>query len=355
MNLTLAQLFLEQRAPKKKAKTPSKLTLEAVYFGNEQLKEVPNDDILKPGDDAVLNSLERDIEAQIQHSVDLEESVTTLDEKMSAGGFEYESRVIQALLAAKATGNITKGAGASAAASDADMNIFGKIFDVEIKLNKDAQMGGSSVRYNRGGEINLVAKLEEDTEALLVAAVKAKKEKVEGLLDFLNAQEPREINGRKSSFPISCTKDAWEAAAKAKKLFNIVIPLDASFIARHYAKKGIYYIQIGGSGLFFLSENPANLPVPKLEGKANLEVRSARGGSKQLASGARVVGAGIRVQGRLKTKNKSPYTLDDPASIQAMLQATKGSTAPKKKQKTPSKKKASNRRRVPVNKSKARG
>jgi hypothetical protein len=329
MKLSLKKLFLEDhsREPRKK------LTLESAYFSEEPLKEQPKDDILVPRDEMILKGMESSLEDEINKSVDLEESVT-LDEKMSAGGFAYETTVIKALRQAKATGNITKGAGASAAAADADMNIFGNIFDVEIKLNKNAQMGGSSVRYNKAGGINLVKQLEEDTESLLIKAVKSKSKELNSLLDYLAQQDPNQVNARAIKFPMTCTRDAWDSAAQAKKLVNAIVPLTANFIAKHYAKKGIYYIQIGGAGLFFLSENPANLPVPKLQGNVNVEIRSARSGTKQLASGLKVVSGGIRVQGRLKTKNQSPYTLDDPKSIKLMLAAVEDKRASTKRKRT---------------------
>lgn len=351
MKLSLRELFLEKK--KIPAPTKRKLTLESAYFAPEArgLKEKLEDDILKPGDEATLSSLESEIELAINKSVDLEEQSTlTLDEKMSAGGFAYESEVIKALMAAKAAGNIKKGAGASAAASDADMNIFGKVFDVEIKLNKNAQMGGSSVRYNPAGGINLVASLEEDTEALLIKAVRSKKKDINDLLNFLAEQDPDSVNQSAVKFPMTCTRKAWDAATKAGKLVNTQIPLDASFIAKHYAKKGIFYIQIGGAGLFYLSKNPANLPIPKLEGKVVVEVRSARSGTKKLKSGIGVVAGGIRVQGRLKAKNTSPYTIDDPDSIKKMLSVVdnkKKKRNSKKKKQTAATAKSTSREEIP--------
>jgi hypothetical protein len=100
---------------------------------------------------------------------------------------------------------------------------------------------------------------------------------------------------------------------------NVKIKNTVDFISKHYAKKGIFYIQIGGAGLFYLAGNPANLPIPQLQGNIDIEIRSARSGAKMLASGVEVVGGGIRVQARLKTKGQSPFTADDPGSLKRML------------------------------------
>jgi hypothetical protein len=113
----------------------------------------------------------------------------------------------------------------------------------------------------------------------------------------------------------------WTTAKVAGLLkpINAKIRKDTEFIANHYKKKGIHYIQIGGAGLFYLSENPANLPIPKLEGSIDIELRAGRSGSKVNADGVKVVGGGLRAQGRLKFNGVSPYTLDDPKSIESLL------------------------------------
>lgn len=289
---------------------------------------------LTPGDLNILTSLEQGLENEINRSVELEENVVILNdvlqEAASSGGFAYEGTVIKALKRAGVQGNMTGGAGASAAAPDADFNVFGTIYPVEVKLDSRAQMGGSSVRYARGAKsISLVKELEPETAITLIKAVKGKKSQLDALLTFLLSQEPNEINSRATKFPCSVTKDAWTLASKNNLLVNVKLNSTTGFIERHYAKKGVHYIQIGGAGLFHLKKNPANLPVPRLDGEIQIEIRSARSGSKKLSSGFRVVGGGIRVQGRLKTKNISPYTLDDPKSILEMLKhmAAEGSKA----------------------------
>ena len=45
-----------------------------------------------------------------------------------------------------------------------------------------------------------------------------------------------------------------------------------------YGAKDIYYIQIGGKGLYYMAENPANLPVPQFTGEINVEMRPRASG-----------------------------------------------------------------------------
>ena len=228
-------------------------------------------------------------------------------------GFEYENTVIAALKAAGYCGNITEGAGASAAAADADLKIGDDYYLVEVKKDAGAQMGGTSVRYVNG-EFEVISNaVEEDTVEMIIEALKPRREAIDSLLHFVGGDQ----------FPISCSKEAWTTAKVAGLLkpINTKIRKDTDFIANHYKKKGIHYIQVGGAGLFYLSENPANLPVPKLDGQIDIELRAGRSGSRLNLEGEKIVSGGLRAQGRLKFSGESPYTLDDPESVKALVLA----------------------------------
>lgn len=294
--------------------------------------EVSQNVSLSPSDMSVLDSLESGIENAINKSTENSETSTQdlkLSESAGTGGFAYETQVLRSISMAKLSGVITKGAGASAAAADADMKIDDKIFNVEVKLNKDAQMGGSSIRFGKDG-IKLVKPMENDVEQMLINIISENASELNNLISFIAKQRPASINSKASGFPMSCTKDAWQKAQAKGLLINKKLKYSADFIAKHYAKKGIFYIQIGGAGLFYLSGNPANLPIPKLDGDINIEIRSARSGAKVLSSGIEVVGGGIRIQARLKTKGKSPFTADDPKSLMEMMRQRQQTMAPNK-------------------------
>lgn len=226
-------------------------------------------------------------------------------------GFEYEERVIESLKVAGYCGDITQGAGSSAADADADLRLGDEKYLVEVKKDGQAQMGGTSVRFTNGEFEVTSGSVESVTAEMIMSALEPKKEAIEAFLSYIGAEQ----------FPTTCEKDAWESAKVAGLLkeMNAKISRDTSFISDHYKSKGIYYIQIGGAGLFYLSENPANLPVPKLEGKIDIELRAGRSGSKKNAAGVSVVSGLLRAQGRLKFQGQSPYTLDDPDSVKAMI------------------------------------
>lgn len=105
---------------------------------------------------------------------------------------------------------------------------------------------------------------------------------------------------------------------------NKNVKTSANFIIKHYNKKGVYYINIGGSGLFYMGKNPLKLPVPELKAEIQIEMRLGYGGGKLFfptdpPTPAR--SAGLRIQGRLLSKGKSPYSLDKEEDIRKLFGA----------------------------------
>jgi hypothetical protein len=250
--------------------------------------------------------------------IDLDEELNEM--AASVRGFQYESEVVAVLAAAGAAGNITSGAGASACACDADININGEIYDIEVKLNSLAQMGGTSFTYSPSEQgldkFNIVsASVDEDSLQMFKEVLLRKVADFDKFLAHVGAEK----------FPLTILKDRWVDAKQHGLLrpLNVKVKRDTSFIVQHYKKKNVDYMQIGGAGLFYLGDNPANLPVPKLEGEINLEIRAGRSGSRTRADGTVVVGGGIRIQGRLQFKGNSDYTLDDPESVKELLKSVK--------------------------------
>ena len=47
----------------------------------------------------------------------------------------------------------------------------------------------------------------------------------------------------------------------------------------YYAAKQNYYIQIGGYGMYYMQQNPAQLPIPQFSSSMRVRIRVKRGGS----------------------------------------------------------------------------
>jgi hypothetical protein len=248
----------------------------------------------------------------------------------SLGGKAYELTVLQVVNRALKNfenqanfvqSDVNDTAGFSNIGVDLELEVNGKEFAVEIKQNRNAQMGGTSIIYDVAKDYAALANpeaVEEEIQNLYITVIKSKKEEFSKFIKFLRSQEPTELHTKlPDRIPFSTvTKDAWNSAVSQGLLKNLNDVLsfdDTDIISNHYNKKGVYYIQIGDAGLFYMNQNPLKLPIPKFQGSIQIECRLGRSGSRLAKIQDQeysVVNSGYRVQGRLLTNISSPYSLD---------------------------------------------
>ena len=263
--------------------------------------------------------------------------LTYLQEAVNApkkirGGDAYESSVMKILTKLEATHPtfrldhaVAGGGSDSHGSGDIMLIIDGVRHPLEIKMDATAQMGGTSVRYERDNFKDMDDPMEAfefvdinispDDKVLFLDAL-AKSRKIVALnmwLDHVSSIAPQSINDI-DSVPSVVTEIAWDSAQKSGflKQINSVVQKDSQFICDHYQQKNppVNYIQIGKAGLFHTGKNPLQIPnLPKLEGSINVEIRLGPSGTKNQA-GVRIVPSTLRMQGRLKFSAKSPHTLD---------------------------------------------
>jgi hypothetical protein len=235
----------------------------------------------------------------------------------------YEKDVLSAIKDAGAQGNIKRVTGSNKVMPDADIKINGLIYQVEVKMDDHAQMGGGSVGWSpdRGFFPTGTGDVEDIVDRLNID--KKLGDDIVAFIELVNDK----LGGKQtvSGFPLTVPKTTWVALVKADlvKPLNRTFEYDVSFIFNHYAKKGTNYIQIGGKGLFYMADNPGNLPVPQLSGHMQLEFRPGPAGSKLNAAGEKRKQVSLRVQARLKVSAVSPYTLDQPDSVKELIDVVK--------------------------------
>lgn len=252
-----------------------------------------------------------------------------LDESVGQAGLDYELKVYSAMKAAKVAGlnpGDKPGAGFSnQGAGDIEASYKGKPFNVEIKATAKDQMGGGSFRYTMAGQtFTPVKEMDPEDMELLMVAAKEKADDIDNYIKALRKMEPVEYHRNQSGIPLKASVEARDALKKQGLLakINKNVKTSANFIIRHYNKKGVYYINIGGAGLFYMGKNPLKLPVPELKAQIQIEMRLGFGGGKlsfptEPPTPAR--SAGLRLQGRLLTKGKSPYNLDNEDDIKKLF------------------------------------
>jgi len=280
------------------------------------------------------------------------EKLDWLFEGAGWGGIEYEHKVINALeLVQDAYPSLQllpgkskqtdkpiieaekASAGFSSQEPDIKLLLRKSPYNLECKMNSEAPMGSLTFNYIKGQfEITEKSKDKVDPKAvpLILDALKEIEPAFLGWMEFVK-NDPVQVANRKNGITsTTVTKKTWTEAVKAGKLIpvNKRIPYNADFVTRLYNKKDVFYIQIGGSGLFYLGSNPAKLPepgVPKFDGDILIECRLGPSGSRiQASTGLRTVGSTFRVNARLVARRgmkKSSYTLDDPNSIVSLLKA----------------------------------
>jgi hypothetical protein len=251
-------------------------------------------------------------------------------ETLGQGGLVYEQSVYAAMQAAKIKG-LDLGDKPTAGFSnvghgDIEAIFNGKPFNIEIKASANDQMGGTSFRYDMDSKVFTPAQeMDQDDLNLFMPVMQQKAKDIDNYIKASWEEEPKQFHKNNRGVPIKVSTDARETLKKRGLTGKIATNISASesFITKHYNKKGVYYIQIGGAGLFYMGKNPLNLPVPQLKAEINVELGLRFAGSKltfpTVPEKTPARAAGLRIQGRLKTENVSNFTLDDPGSIQALF------------------------------------
>lgn len=252
-----------------------------------------------------------------------------LNETIGQAGLDYELKVHSAMKSAKIKGlnpGDKPGAGFSnQGAGDIEASYNGKPFNIEIKASAKDQMGGGSFRYDMATEtFTPVKELDPEDLDLLMAAAKEKIDDINNYIKAARKIEPVEYHKNINGIPLKISVEGREELKKKGLLakINKNTKTSTNFIIKHYNKKGVYYIQVGGAGLFYMGKDPLKLGVPELKGEIQIEMRLGFSGGKlkfptDPPTNARA--AGLRLQGRLLTKGKSEYNIDNVEDIKKLF------------------------------------
>ena len=235
-------------------------------------------------------------------------------------GIQYERKV------KKSMRNATKGrptqvtrakGGGAFSAHDQDMvlRIDGKEHAIEIKENARSQMGGISITYDYKSKDIIMPNLdmEDESRELIIATIQEKVKDLDKVIEWFKENDEVFQFNKTPGFPLRVSQEAWKEAVDDGVIreLNETIKNNAKFINSYYKKKNVNYMQIGGSGLFYLSSNPLKLDIPQLQGQINLEFRAGKSGKKYNKTNDYEYSTVIlRLQGRLSFKGKSSINID---------------------------------------------
>ena len=262
-----------------------------------------------------------------------------LDEGVGQAGVDYENRVAQAMTDANLDFlTLTKGGGAAYSAADpADIEATfnGKPFLIECKSSTTDTMGSFLMIYRDGQFIpssRAASKVEQEDLETAIAALQERKPAIDRYLDELATREPVQLHQlAKGNIPFIADYDVRLAMVQDgyQKAIQQMVVASPSFINNLYNSKGVYYMQVGGAGLFYMGKDIYNLGVPKFEGEVKMEVRLKPAGDTQgSVSRAASAKVGMDIQarnvmlmcsGKITTKGTSPFSLDDAESIRTLF------------------------------------
>ena len=197
-------------------------------------------------------------------------------------GFLYEGRVFNKLKSKNLVPPGVTPAGANPNKADA-VFLYKKVpHNLEIKLDLATDFGQGTLNYKNGAwELGGV---QEFTKAGKPIAGFEAAEEMRNILNAVGAVQftntswgyqgaPNKGTVENKDLTVAMERDDYR---RFKDKF-LSVPLSSLF--NYYAAKNTYYIQIGGYGMYYMSSNPANLPVPQFNGSMKLRIRLKRGSS----------------------------------------------------------------------------
>lgn len=179
-------------------------------------------------------------------------------------GILYENKINALLKKHKIQSKSFRGAGTDQNRPDCEIVIKDKTYYVEIKHSVAKDFGQIPLHYDTRQKWFFSEKtsVPELVEKFVKIGVLKKINRMWSL-----AGPPRKFTIPKENFKL---KDRDYDKRKFREIF-VDIPLGS--VAEYYNSKDVYYIQIGGYGLYYLGKNPLKLSIPEFDVPLQLRAR----------------------------------------------------------------------------------
>lgn len=237
-------------------------------------------------------------------------------------GDAYENAIKRLLLKSKVGGPATKKkSNRNRWASDADMNVYGELLNIEVKASPKALLGSLSARFDLENGLTSLTKedvLDKDVITIIKNAIEENSGKIANLIKFMKNADPN----MDAKFPTVMSRAAYEQNRKEITKLYITAKYPMSVVHDLYAGKGVYYMQLGeGAGLFYLAQKHNFMPddLPQLGGEVEVQIRPKPGTSPNPE--LQKFSLSIDFKMRFPAGSaKSPYTIDSPEGIEHLMQ-----------------------------------
>ena len=235
----------------------------------------------------------------------------------SFGGLIYEEFIVKTIKSAarkipglKVISN--RGAGYNSQIPDISLqiekdNIKSKVL-IEVKKNRNVRFGQVTLGLENGEIIIRKGGKAVDPSTIagglnLVNRAGNGKEFLNNILSLINKEE----NTSFKNFPLgtSISKETYQKVTESKDykdFVNLTEELNQERVAAHYNAKGVYYIQIGGKGLYYMGKDILNTGVPELNTAFTGSMRFKKGTTKNGRNSISIVSE-PKMKGKLDKSN----------------------------------------------------
>ena len=193
-------------------------------------------------------------------------------------GFAYETKINKLLKGAGIQDKSFRGARADKDAPDGEFEYQGTTYKVEIKLDLKVDFGQGSLDYDaKKKRWYLSGSSTEAGRAMREFLCEV------GVPEMVNRSWGSKGPPRKGTVPLEKFKKE-DVLADYKRFTEKKVDVATDAIAKYYATKKTYYIQIGGKGLYYMGQDPAKLGCPEFRPQTILRMRLKRGHSLPIYS-----------------------------------------------------------------------
>ena len=210
-------------------------------------------------------------------STEVKDFVTKLFENneikgANKGGLIYEKMLLDYIAKSSNIKVLKPGtAGYNPNAPDLQLIVDGVPLNIEAKLAPTARFGTTTFNVDFSSKkpiIKILNTQDKNNYELFKSLLERFIPEMKQILDFVNEKEGTQI--KKFPFSVKNTETITEMRklpAYKKLIKQGKLETDVSVAADSYNAKGMYYIQIGGKGLYYIGQDILRLGVPKLEAK----------------------------------------------------------------------------------------
>ena len=199
---------------------------------------------------------------------------------------------------------------------------------IEVKKNRNVRFGQVTLGLENGEIIIRKGGKAVDPSTIagglnLVNRAGNGKEFLNNILSLINKEE----NTSFKNFPLgtSISKETYKKVTESKDykdFVNLTEELNQERVAAHYNAKGVYYIQIGGKGLYYMGKDILNTGVPELNTAFTGSMRFKKGTTKNGRNSISIVSE-PKMKGKLDKSNISLETKEGSTELYNSIQFSK--------------------------------